>query len=82
MELDTATLADKDAERVEALVANADFFGLPATIQSSTPQPDRFRYSLEVTREDGSKHAVASDEEAAPEPLLKLFHAVQSMARK
>ena len=82
VEVDTASIPKVDAQRVEALVAGAKFFELPETLQTAKPQPDRFQFSLKVTHEDGRKHAITCDEEAASEPLRQLLYAVQKLKRK
>jgi len=82
LEVDTASLPKSDARRVEALVAGAGFFDLPETLQATRQQPDRFQYSLEVALDDGRKHSIICDEEAASEPLLQLLYAVQKLNRK
>jgi len=82
VEVDTASMPQKEAQRVEALVAGAKFFDLPKTLRTAKPQPDRFQYSLEVAHDDGRKHAITCDEEAASEPLRQLLRTVQSLKRK
>ena len=82
VEVDTASLSKKDGQYLEALVAGAKFFDLPKTFQAAKAQPDRFQYSLRIEHEDGHSHAVICDEEAAPEPLRQLLHAVQHLKRK
>lgn len=57
VEVDTAKLPPKVARRVESLVAGANFFELPKTLSVKKPQPDRFQYSLQIAREDGSSIA-------------------------
>ena len=82
VEVDTATLPQKEAQRLEALVAGANFFDLPETLPAARPQPDRFQYSLKVAHDDGRKHAITCDEAAASEPLRQLLQAVQNLKRK
>ena len=82
VEVDTASLPKKEAQRVESLVAGAKFFELPKTLKSAKPQPDRFQYSLKIAHEDGRAHAITCDEEAASEPLRQLLYAVQNMKQK
>jgi hypothetical protein len=82
MEVDTATLAKPEAQRVEALVAGAKFFDLPKKLKAAQAQPDRFQYSLSVSHPDGRTHAIDCDEEAAPPELRELLYAVQKMRRK
>jgi len=82
VEVNTASLAKNEAQRIETLVSSSHFFDLSEIVQSAKPQPDRFQYSLEVTTEDGRRHAIICDEEAAPEPLRQLIHAVQGLKQK
>ena len=82
VEVDTASLPKKEAQRVEALVADAKFFDLPKTLQAAKPQPDRFQYSLKIAHEDGREHVVTCDEEAVSGELRELLYAVQNLKRK
>jgi hypothetical protein len=79
VEVDTAKLPPKVARRVESLVAGAKFFELPKTLSAKKPQPDRFRYSLQIAHEDGREHAITCDEEAAGSELRDLLYAVQNL---
>src|ERR1051326_2673994 len=80
--IDTRSLPRARALRVEALIAGADFFQLPAVIAAKERQPDCFQYTLTITDDAGATHAVTLDEEAAPGPLLDLIRLVQRAARE
>ena len=80
--LDTATLPRAVARPIEDLVVSADFFTLPSTLTTPTRQPDRFRFTVTISNDDGAQHTVTCDEEAAPEPFIELVRAVQKAARK
>ena len=78
--LDTSALPSGAAERIEQLVASADFFSLPPSLAAPARQPDRFQFTLCIAGDDGRKHTVTCDEEAAPEPFLELIRALQKAA--
>lgn len=68
---DTSQLPDNEAQRLEQLVRDADFFALPETITTKSLQPDRFAYVLTV--EDGERsHTVTVGESAQPEAFRLL----------
>lgn len=79
--VDTATLPPEKANQLTQLVATADFFHLPATITSRTPQPDSFEYSLTV-EEDGQQHTVRVSEQAVPSALRPLLKWLMEAARQ
>lgn len=82
VEVDTAALPKEVARHIESLVAGAKFFELPKTIKSAQPQPDRFRYSLQITLPDGREHTIVADEEAVTPGLFELVRAMQTLKIK
>jgi hypothetical protein len=80
--LDTTALPRAVAGHIEDLVAAADFFNLPRTLTTPTPQPDRLQFMLTISNDGGAQHTVTCDEEAAPEPFMDLVRAVPKAARK
>jgi hypothetical protein len=67
--LDTAALSPEQAHQLRELLARADFFQLPATLQGAAPGADRFVYKVSAEGPEGS-HSLTVDEAAAP-PLLR-----------
>jgi hypothetical protein len=78
---DTTTLPENEANQLRQLVDAADFFRLPATITSNTPQPDRFQYQLTV-EENGKQHTVEVSEQAVPGTLRPLLEWLTAAARR
>jgi hypothetical protein len=76
--MDTDELDAAEAEELVRLVEGADFFALPTVIESPRPQPDRFRYVITVSREDGG-HTVSVGEEAMPAGLALLVRRLVGM---
>jgi hypothetical protein len=78
---DTAILPNNEASQLRQLVDAADFFRLPTTIASNTPQPDRFQYHL--TAEDNDKqHTVEVGEQSIPSTLRPLIEWLMAGVRK
>ena len=78
--LDTTQLDQSRSAALHELVQKSGFFDLPAEILPARPMPDSFQYA--VTVEDGSRaHTVTTTENAAPQPLRALLHAVQAELR-
>jgi len=78
---DTSTLPESEANQLRQLVNAADFFRLPATITSTTPQPDRFQYQLTV-EENGKQHTVEVSEQAVPGTLRPLLEWLMAAVRR
>jgi hypothetical protein len=79
--INTEILSPDDANRLQQLVDDADFFHQPEEIVASTPRPDRFEYKLSV--EDGSiKHTVTVSEEAMSQTLRLLVERITTTKRK
>lgn len=78
---DTNTLPEGEANQLHQLVDAADFFRLPATITSASPQPDRFVYELTV-EDNGKQHTVEVSEQAVPGTLRPLIEWLMAAARR
>lgn len=82
--LDTDSMPPDQAREVEDLVRQADFFNLPASIESGgpagTPGADRFQYKISVESQ-GRTHTVRTTEVSAPEELLPLIDYLEAAAR-
>jgi hypothetical protein len=77
--IDTATLPAEEKNQLRRLVDAADFFHLPATLISNSPQPDRFQYRLTV-EENTQQHTVVVSEQAVPGTLRPLIECLMKMA--
>lgn len=82
-ELDLAQLPADDAAPVLALLADADFFALPATLLKSAPKSWDFLHEMRV--EDGARsHSVRFHEDAIAaaefQALRQLFELVRGRA--
>lgn len=77
--VDTANLTGDEANQLRLLVDTANFFSLPATINSNT-QADRFQYQITV-EDNGQKHTVVVSEQAAPGTLKPLLEWLMAAAR-
>ena len=78
--LDTATLAGAAKKYVEQLVADCDFFDLPATVSASEKSADQFLHHITIAGDDGREHTVALHADAASAPLRDLLHLVRGGA--
>jgi hypothetical protein len=78
--VDTHSLSAEKAQNLQDLVEAANFFGLPATIQSSGEGADRFQYNITVESE-GKSHTVEVGESAVPESLRPLLNQLTTLAR-
>jgi hypothetical protein len=79
--LDTSTLPDADARKIESLLESARFFQLPSVLPVAA-QPDRFQFTLEVERSDGVKHSVTFNEHAAGDELQEIIRRMQAATRR
>jgi hypothetical protein len=70
--VDTSSLPAEEAERVRALVEQADFFSLPSMLPAGERGADRFQYELTV-ESGGRQHTVQATDGAAPERLQPLL---------
>lgn len=78
--VDTGSLPAEKAQNLHDLVEAANFFSLPASLQSPGGGADRFQYHISVEREDDS-HTVEVSESAVPESLWPLLNQLMTMAR-
>ena len=78
--LDTATLAGAAKKRVEQLVADCDFFDLPAAVPASEKSADQFLHHITIAHDDGREHSVTLPAAAASAPLRDLLHLVRGGA--
>jgi hypothetical protein len=79
--LDTASLPDAGARRIEELLTASKFFSLPAELHENTPSPDNFQHTLTVNHANGRKHSVTFTEASASEALRELKRLVRDQAR-
>ena len=75
---DTDTMPVEAAAELIGLVQSAQFFDLPADINS--PGADKFRYKICVDEQDKS-HTVQVDERAMPKTLAPLVRKLEAAAR-
>jgi hypothetical protein len=79
--VDTEELGAEQAGKIRNMVEGAAFFGLPETIKSARPMPDRFIYRIQV--EEGSRAKVVEvDEASLPDQLKPLVKHLVDAARK
>jgi len=69
--LDTGSLTEDEAGKLDELVKNADFFNLPEKFPVPKRGADQFQYRLAVEIE-GKKHTVDVSEPAVTESLRPL----------
>ena len=79
--VDASTLPAEEKNQLRRLVDAADFFRLPATLISNSPQPDRFQYRLTLEEND-RQHTVVVSEQAVPGSLRPLIECLMAMARR
>ena|SRR5882762_990603 len=78
LDLESAELPAAERKALEALVARARFFELPA--RSSRPQPDAFQYDLCI-EDAGRRNAVCLHDPVEPETLRSLLERLTALAR-
>lgn len=71
-EIDTASLPVEEINQLRQLIDAADFFHLPTTLTSKSPQPDRFRYRITIQDSD-QEHTVVMSEQALAGTLKPLI---------
>ena len=69
--IDTTNLSSEEANQVQELIAESDFFNLPANITSPN-QIDRFQYKVTL-EENAHQHTVVVDEKNTPAKLKPLL---------
>jgi hypothetical protein len=82
VEIDAGSLPAGERDAIATLVANADFFALPATIaETATRGADRFNYRITI-ESDGRSHTVETSSGAAPASLVPLLEWLDRAARQ
>lgn len=76
----TESLPPEEDEELKNLVAAADFFQLPAKIDSDTLVPDQFHYIITVETEV-QQHTVKVGDAALPENLAILLNKLRLLSR-
>jgi len=77
--LDMDDLPDDQAELLDKLLDEADFFGLPADL-TQPAMPDSFTYNITVSS-DERQHSVRVSDETAPDDLRPLLEELSRQAR-
>src|SRR5512147_2133488 len=77
--VDTDQLSPEQAEELDKLIGNAEFFELPEKLVPEQPRPDRFEYHVRVEAEH-KEHAVTVSDAAAPESLRPLLNYLTTLA--
>jgi hypothetical protein len=76
--LDSAALPSGEREALEALIARARFFELPA--RHASAHPDAFQYDLAIEQE-GRRHTICLGDRDAPADLKPLLERLVEIAR-
>lgn len=79
--IDVDQLADEEKHPLVDLIQMVDFFGLPATFETSKPAPDRFHYRLTI-QDANRRHSIEASEPNVPDQLQPLINQVARLARK
>ncbi len=77
--VDTQQLRQDQGARLEKMVADVGFFGLPENIKPASPTPDRFEYSISVSSA-GQAHTVVVSEASVSEELRPLLDYLTTLA--
>ncbi|MER3434470.1 MAG: hypothetical protein C4288_13855 [Leptolyngbya sp. ERB_1_1] len=77
--IDTQDLPPSEAKQLEALVKESNFFQLTSIVESS-PQPDRFGYTISVEM-NGRTHTIDVSETNMPEKVRPIVEWMQARAR-
>lgn len=77
--IDLDDLPDEQAELLEELLDETDFFELPADLTKST-MPDAFTYNITVSTKKG-KHTVRCSDSTVPDDLRPLLDELSRQAR-
>jgi hypothetical protein len=75
--IDTDNLPVYQVQQLSPLLEAANFFSLPSSINSQSPQNDRFWYTLTV-EDNGKSHTVTVSEAALPGTLRPLIDWIQA----
>lgn len=79
-EVDTSTLPTDQAEAIENMLVDAEFFELPSD-PVQVNEADRFTYELKVVRDD-VEHTVYFSEQNAPVEINTLVRHLTILARR
>ena len=79
-ELDTSSLPPDQAEAIENMLVEANFFDLPSDL-TQVDTADRFTYELTVVSED-TEHTVCFSEQDAPLEINMLVRHLTLMSRR
>lgn len=77
--IDLDDLPDDQAELLDDLLNEADFFELPADLTTPT-MPDAFTYNITVFGDDG-QHSVRVSDTTAPDDLRPLLEELSKQSR-
>lgn len=72
MYVDSDSLPQTQAKRLQILVAHSCFFNLPVELRSESRGADRFHYRITV-ESDSQSHTVEAGEAAVPETMRPLL---------
>jgi hypothetical protein len=79
MTIDLDDLPEEQAELLDDLLDEADFFELPADLTNPT-MPDSFTYNITISSEE-RQHSVRVSDATAPEDLRPLLEELSRQAR-
>ena len=79
-DIDVDNLPPEEANELETLVTEADFFTLPAEISAETPGTDQFQYTLTIET-DQDQHTVECGDAAMPKNLQPLVNKIRILSR-
>ena len=79
-DIDVDNLPPEEANELETLVSEADFFTLPAEINAETPGADQFQYTLTIET-DQAQHTVECGDAAMPKNLQPLVNKIRILSR-
>jgi hypothetical protein len=80
-ELITENLLFEDAEELNQLLIESDFFNLPDQISAQNMGNDQFQHRLTVEAEE-RQHSVEFSDAAVPENLWPLLNQIRILSRK
>ena len=77
--VDTQELPSEQVSAVEAMVRDADFFGLPEKLLPPAPSPDRFEYRVAIST-DKKSHSIVANDALVPDRLRPLLDYLTTLA--
>lgn len=78
--VDSQALDETETAQLEKEIVESGFFALPARVQSSGGEVDRFEYRIRIEKE-GQEHTVEVGESALPDPLRPLIRHLELLLR-